>query len=147
MISSFLILARVKRLRANEYYSTLKPLKEKFPDQNLDKLASYAKANICIWYQVKRSEEARIISKSGTNFTNDINIVTKKKVHPYNFARLQLDLKALQENIYKSQARKLSKMPLWEAFELNFEISKTELSSYCYLPLSINPQAYKEKNL
>ena len=40
--------------------------------------------------------------------------------------RYQLDLEGLKADIYNSQSRKISKMPIWEAIELYMEISKSD---------------------
>ena len=117
----------LKRLRKTAYYTQLEPLKEKFPEQNLEDLAKYGKCNIIIWHQARKSKNPEIISKSSTNFTDDLNIVTKTRYHPYNHAKYQVNLDELKANIYNSQSTKIQKMKIWEAIERNFEISKNEL--------------------
>lgn len=107
----------------------LLPLKEKYRDQKLDDLAKVAKANIIIWYQVKIAQKPEIIAKSSTTYTDELNFVGKKKSHPYNKGKLQIDIKALSKTIYNSQNRKISKMPIWKAIELNLKVSKAEFIS------------------
>ena len=119
----------VKRLRAREYFTLLKPLKEKYHDRNIEDLAKFAKCNIRVYYQLKKSQKPELISKSNTNFSDDLNFVTKTRKHPYSFGRYQLNLEEMTASIYKSQSSKIQKMTLSEAFELNFKISKNEFIS------------------
>ena len=116
----------VKRLRAREYYTLVKPLKEKYPDRNIDDLAKFGKCNIRVFYQLKKSQKPTIIAKSSTNFSDDLNYVTKTKLHPYSFGKYQLNLEEMKAGIYNSQSSKIRKMTLGEAFELNFKITKNE---------------------
>ena len=97
------------RLRKTAYYTQLEPLKQKFPEQNLEDLAKLGKCNIIIWHQAKQSQNPKVISKSSTNYTDDLNIVTKTRYHPYNFAKYQVNLDALKAEIYKSQSSKIQK--------------------------------------
>ena len=107
----------------------MEPLKKKFHDRNIEDLAKYAKCNIIVWYKVKKSQKPVILAKSNTNFSDDLNYVTKTKFHPYCFGKYQLNLEEMTATIYKSQSSKIRKMTLGEAFELNFKISKNEFIS------------------
>ena len=70
-----------------DYFSLVKPLKEKYAEQNLNDLAKHGKCDIKVWFQAKRSEEAKLIASSGTTYTDELNFVTKNKYHPYSHSR------------------------------------------------------------
>ena len=73
------ILGRIKRVRQHDYFSLVKPLKEKYAEQNLNDLAKHGKCDIKVWFQAKRSEEPKLIASSGTTYTDELNFVTKNR--------------------------------------------------------------------
>ena len=92
----------------------------------MDDLAKYAKANIIIWNQGRKAENPKVISKSLTNYTDNINLVTKSQCHPFSYSKLQIDTEKLKERIHKTQSNKLCEMTVWEALSQWVDISKEE---------------------
>ena len=92
----------------------------------MNDLAKYAKANIIIWNQQRKAENPKVISKSSTNFTDNINLVTKSQSHPFPYSKLQLDTEKLKERIHKTQSNKLCEMTVWEALSQRLDISRED---------------------
>ena len=107
----------------------VKPLIEKYPDQKLEDLAKYGKCNISVWFQSKTTAEPKLISKSGTNFTDELHFVTKTKTHPYSHAKYQIDIEELRANIHNCQVNKICRMKLGEAVEKFLEIPRDQFIS------------------
>ena len=121
-----LFLVRISRLRQNEYYTEVKPLREKFPNQNLNDLAKRGRCNIYIWFQAKKSQDPKLLVRSDSNYSDDLNLITKNKSHPYSPLQYQLNIDELQAKIHHRQSQKIREITIWEGLSKKLNKTKEE---------------------
>ena len=122
-----IFLARIKRLRQNEYHTQIKLLCEKFSTQNLNDLAKRGRCNIFIWLQTKKAQNPKLLVRSDSNYSDDINLITKNKSHPYSPLQYQLKIEDLKAKIYHTQSQEIKEITIWEGFSKKLDKTKVHL--------------------
>ena len=121
-----IFVARIKRLRQNEYHTEVKPLCEKFSTQNLNDLAKRGRCNILIWFQAKKTQNPKLLVRSDSNYSDDLNLITKNKSHPYSPLQYQLKIDELKATIHHKQSQKIREITIWEGLSKKLNKTKEE---------------------